>query len=56
LGRYSIVGTLWTLYLVYAGAPLLMKVSKERAMPFGLVAAVAAAIVALLIEGLRQLT
>jgi hypothetical protein len=56
LGRYSIVGTLWTLYLVYAGAPLLMKVSRERATPYALVAAVAAAVVALLVEGLRQLT
>jgi hypothetical protein len=56
LGRYSIVGTLWTLYLVYAGAPLLMKVSAERATAFGLVAAVAAAVVALLVEGLRLLT
>lgn len=56
LGRYSIVGTLWALYLVYAGAPLLMKVSGERATPFGVAAAVAAAAVGLLIEGLRLLT
>jgi hypothetical protein len=56
LGRYSIVGTLWTLYLVFSGAPLLMKVSTERATVFGLAAAAATAIVALLIEGLRLLT
>jgi Yip1-like protein len=58
LGRYSIVGTLWSLYLVYLGAPLLMKVSTqraERATAFGLAAAAAAAFVALLAEGLRQL-
>ena len=59
LGRYSIAGTLWTLYLTYAGAPLLMKVPTERAeriTGFGLAAAAAAAIVALLVEGLRLLT
>jgi hypothetical protein len=56
LGRYSIVGSLWMLYLVYSGAPLLMKVPEERATVFGLVAAVAAAAVALLVEGLRLLT
>jgi hypothetical protein len=56
LGRYSIAGTLWTLYLVFSGAPLVMKVSTERAAVFGVVAAVAAAIVGLLVEGLRLLT
>jgi Yip1-like protein len=56
LGFYSIVGTLWILYLVYLGAPLLMKVPTERATVFGLVAGVAAAVVALLVEVLRQLT
>lgn len=59
LGRYSIVGSLWSLYLVYLGAPLLMKVSADgaqRATGFGLAAAAAAAIVALLVEGLRLLT
>ena len=56
LGRYSIAGTLWSLYLVYLGAPLLMKVPSERAPVFGLVAAVAAAAVLLLVEGLRLLT
>jgi hypothetical protein len=56
LGRYSIVGALWSLYLVYLGAPLLMKVSTERATVFGLAAAAAAAIVGLLVEGLRTLT
>lgn len=56
LGRYSIVGALWTLYLVYCGAPLLMKVPPERAAVFGLVAAVAAAAIGLLLEGLRLLT
>jgi hypothetical protein len=56
LGRYSIAGTLWTLVLVYLGAPLLMKVPSERAAVFGLVAAVVAAAVFLLVEGLRLLT
>jgi Yip1-like protein len=56
LGRYSIAGTLWTLYLVYSGAPLLMKVSTAGATVFGLAAAAAAAVVALLVEGLRLLT
>jgi hypothetical protein len=56
LGRYSIVGALWTLYLVYAGAPLLMKVPRERAAVFGLVAAAATAVIGLLLEGLRLLT
>ena len=41
LGRFSIVGTVWSLYLVYLGAPPLMKVSAERATAFGLVAAAA---------------
>lgn len=54
LGRISIVGTVWSLYLVYLGAPTLMKVSGERATPFGLAAAAAAAIVGLLVEGLRM--
>jgi hypothetical protein len=56
LGRYSIAGTLWTLYLIYSGAPLLMKIPSERARVFGLVAAIAAVVVALLVEGLRLLT
>jgi Yip1-like protein len=56
LGRYSIVGALWTLYLVYSGAPLLMKVPTERAAVFGIVAAAAAAVIGLLLEGLRLLT
>jgi hypothetical protein len=56
LGRYSIVGAVWTLYLVYSGAPLLMKVPPERAAVFGIVAAVVAALIGLLLEGLRLLT
>ena len=59
LGRFSLVGTLWMLYLVYLGAPLLMKVPTDRAeriTGFGLVAAAAAAFIALLMEGIRQIT
>lgn len=59
LGRFSIIGMLWTLYLVYLGAPLLMKIPTERQQQitgFGLAAAAATAIVALLVEGLRILT
>jgi Yip1 domain len=59
LGRYSVVGTLWMLYLVFLGAPPLMKVPADRAeriAGFGLVAAAAAAFIALLMEGIRQLT
>ena len=54
LGPLALLGMVWTLYLVYSGAPLLMKVSKERATAFGLVAVVIAAIVALLFEGLTR--
>lgn len=53
LGRFSIIGTLWSLYLVYMGAPHLMKVSKERATAFGAATAAAAAILGLLIEVIR---
>jgi Yip1 domain len=56
LGRYSVIGALWSLYLVYLGAPSLMKVSPDKATAFGLAAAAAAAIVALLVEGIRVLT
>jgi Yip1 domain len=59
LGRFSIIGMLWTLYLVYLGAPLLMKIPtdrQDRITAFGLIAAAATAIVALLVEGLRILT
>jgi hypothetical protein len=56
LGRFSIVGALWSLFLVYLGAPSLMKVAGEKATAFGAAAAAAAAIVALLVEGLRIAT
>ena len=59
LGRFSLVGTLWMLYLVYLGAPFLMKVPTDRAeriTGFGLVAVAAAAFIALLMEGIRQMT
>jgi len=55
LAPYGLIGVVWTLVLVARGAPTLMKVQpRERANAFGLVAAVATAIVGLIFEGLAR--
>ena len=57
LAPYHSLGVLWTLYLVRAGAPLLLKVPEDepdKAKIFGLVAIVVTVLVALLFEGLAS--
>jgi hypothetical protein len=57
LAPFALIGMAWTLYLMYAGAPPLMKVSKDgpdKSTAFGVVAAVVAAVAALLVEGLAR--
>jgi hypothetical protein len=56
LAPYSLLGILWMLVLVAMGAPLLLKVqSSDRAKVFGLAAAGAAAMVAIISEVLASL-
>ena len=54
LAPFALLGVLWTLYLVFAGSPSLMKIPEEKATPFGAVAAVAAAVVAVVFEVLAR--
>jgi hypothetical protein len=54
LAPYSLLGFLWTLALIAGGAPILLKAQGDQAKAFGLVAAVATAIVALIFEGLAR--
>ena len=57
LAPFSLIGMVWTLYLFYSGAPLLLKVAKDgpdRAVAFGAVAVVVGAVAALLVEVLAR--
>jgi hypothetical protein len=56
LAPFALIGVVWSLYLAYSGAPLLLKVPAEgsKTAAFGAVAAAVLAVAALLVEVLAR--